>query len=136
VIITRNIDVDEGLVNGTRAVIQAIYRHDFSVDVILLNGRRAHIAYVEASFPLDMKNEITYQMMPLKYAWAISQHKCQGMTLDAIEIDLGKDIFENGQAYVALSRAEHRKNVRIVNFDRFSFKTHDEVKRFYSSFTE
>jgi len=136
VMITRNIDVDEGLVNGTRAVIQAIYRHDFSVDVILLNGRRAHIAYVEASFPLDMKNEITYQMMPLKYAWAISQHKCQGMTLDAIEIDLGKDIFENGQAYVALSRAEHRKNVRIVNFDRFSFKTHDEVKRFYSSFTE
>jgi len=132
VMITRNIDVDEGLVNGTRGVVSAIYRHDLSVDITLMDGRRAHIAYVEASFPVDKRNEITYRMMPLKYAWAISQHKCQGMTLDAIEIDLGEDIFENGQAYVALSRAEHRKSVRILNFDRFSFKTHVEVKKFYN----
>jgi ATP-dependent DNA helicase PIF1 len=133
VMITRNIDVEEGLVNGTRGVVSAIYRHDLSVDITLMNGQRAHIAYVEATFPLDKKKESTYRMMPLKYAWAISQHKCQGMTLDAIEIDLGEDIFENGQAYVALSRAEHRKSVRIVNFDRFSFKTHADVKTFYSS---
>jgi ATP-dependent exoDNAse (exonuclease V) alpha subunit len=133
VMITRNIDVDEGLVNGTRGVVSAIYRHDLSVDITLMNRKRAHIAYVEASFPLDKKSDATYRMMPLKYAWAISQHKCQGMTLDAIEIDLGEDIFENGQAYVALSRAEHRKSVRIVNLDRFSFKTHHDVRNFYTS---
>jgi ATP-dependent DNA helicase PIF1 len=37
--------------------------------------------------------------MPLKLAYALTIHKSQGMTLDAIEIDIGNDIFAAGQAY-------------------------------------
>jgi len=133
IMITRNLDVERKLVNGTRGVVTAMHRFDRSIDIKLMDNEMVRLEYLETSFFLDKRREINFSYLPVKYAWAISQHKCQGMTLDAIEIDLGEDIFEDGQAYVAISRAKRRENVRIVNFKETSFKTHSDVQNFYSS---
>lgn len=71
--------------------------------------------------------------MPLKLAYALTIHKSQGMTLDAIEIDIGNDIFAAGQAYTALSRAQSLKSICIKSISKKSFITKDSVLEFYSS---
>ena len=44
-----------------------------------------------------------FKQMPLRYAWAITIHKSQGLTFEKAIIDAGSS-FASGQVYVALSR--------------------------------
>lgn len=74
--------------------------------------------------------------MPLKVSYALSIHKSQGMTIDALEIDLGENIFTCGQAYTALSRAKSLKNIKVIDVSKQSFKINPYVKAFYSKITK
>jgi ATP-dependent exoDNAse (exonuclease V) alpha subunit len=46
----------------------------------------------------------TLTQIPLRLAWALTIHKCQGQSLDSIHIDLSSGVWEFGHVYVALSR--------------------------------
>lgn len=70
--------------------------------------------------------------MPIKLAYALSIHKAQGMTIDALEIDIGTNIFEYGQLYTALSRAKSLKSIKIVAIHKDSFMINPKVKKFYN----
>ncbi|KAG2204550.1 hypothetical protein INT47_012609 [Mucor saturninus] len=71
--------------------------------------------------------------IPLILAWAISIHKSQGQTIDWMQVDLAKT-FEDGQAYVALSRSVSLDSMRVLNFDRKLVKAHGGVAEFYKQF--
>lgn len=70
--------------------------------------------------------------LPLMLAWAMSIHKSQGQTLPKVKVDLSR-IFENGHAYVALSRAVSREGLQVVNFRADRVRTHEVVEQFYET---
>jgi ATP-dependent DNA helicase PIF1 len=76
---------------------------------------------------------IGIKQLPLIYAWAITIHKSQGMTLDTAYIDIGNFIFECGQTYVALSRVKTLEGLYLKNLDISKITVNMKVKNFYSN---
>jgi ATP-dependent exoDNAse (exonuclease V) alpha subunit len=127
VVVTWNTDAENNIVNGTRGVVTGFDVN--GVTIRLINGRTVTIS--RTTVTCEDNDKITVSFMPLRLAYALTIHKSQGMTLDAVEMDLGKSIFEYGQAYTALSRAKSLKSVKLVAVDKNSFKTHPCVLEFY-----
>jgi ATP-dependent DNA helicase PIF1 len=130
VIVTRNIDIANGLVNGTRGIVKTLFK-DFVV-IKDCDGNFHNIAYYKDVFEKSGKSKSSILHIPLKVSYALSIHKSQGMTIDALEIDLGDNIFTCGQAYTALSRAKSLRNIRIIDVSKQSFKMNPFVKAFYN----
>ncbi len=67
--------------------------------------------------------------VPLRLAWAITIHKSQGMSLDAVEVDLSR-AFEKGMGYVALSRVRTLDGLKLLGINAQALQVHDEVSEF------
>jgi ATP-dependent DNA helicase PIF1 len=74
---------------------------------------------------------IGVKQIPLILAWALTIHKSQGCTLDCAEIDIGIDVFECGQTYVALSRVKSLEGLYLSYFDHSKIKVNKKVVDFY-----
>ena len=99
-------------------------------DIQLLSGGYVRLGFITVS-PFD-NPYIEIRYLPLKLAWAITIHSSQGMTIDALEVDLGRDIFTYGQAYTGLSRARSLATVRVTSVLPSSFVTSPTVKKFFN----
>ncbi len=126
VVVTSNIDQDSGIINGTRGIVTDVSSQ--GPTICLLDGRHITIAMKKTK---DDTEKLEVEYLPLKYAWCLTVHSAQGMTLDSAEIDLGPSIFAHGQAYTALSRVKSLKSVRITKVDPSSFIIDPLVKKFY-----
>ena len=126
VMCTKNLS-ELGLVNGSRGVITSI--SPSNVTMKLVDGRIIVVAPIIVKQLENTFLEVKY--LPLKLAWAITIHSSQGMTIDALEVDLGRDIFTCGQAYTGLSRARNSASVRVVSVMAKSFTTNSKVLNFF-----
>jgi len=72
--------------------------------------------------------------IPLNIAYSTTIHKNQGSSLDYVEIDL-TDIFDYGQAYVALSRVKRLEGLSIIDIDYDKIVAHPVAVHFYQSQT-
>ncbi|RXN14803.1 ATP-dependent DNA helicase PIF1 [Labeo rohita] len=131
VMLTKNLDVQRGLVNGARGVVvdfqpgnQGLPRVRFLCGAVEVMKRERWMFKASGGLYLSR------QQLPLKLAWAISIHKSQGMTLDCVEISLAR-VFESGQAYVALSRARSLEGLRVMDFDPRVVQANQDVLLFY-----
>ena len=111
-----------GLVNGSTGIVKEIVFNQNGKHVkelkVLFEGKDeiTIIERVEREFKYARIN-YNRQQFPLMLAYALTIHKCQGMTLDTALIDLGPNTFGDGMAYVALTRLKELKNLHLIDFD-------------------
>jgi len=129
VMITKNLDVATGLVNGTRGIVLG-FTSTGSPRIRLVCGRDIVVRH-ETWTVRGCGRYMSRRQLPLQLAWAVSIHKSQGMTLDAVEVSLA-NCFESGQAYVAISRARSLEGMRVRGFSASAVKAHPLVKAFYA----
>jgi len=125
-----NMDMECGLVNGSRGVVIGFDSQGLPI-VRFLHGTVITMREHEWKRE-DKKITIIKRQIPLKLAWACTIHKIQGATLDYAEIAI-KNIFEYGQAYVALSRVRDPSGLFIKDYDVDKIRCHPKVLRFYES---
>ncbi len=77
------------------------------------------------------QHAVVFSQMPLKLAWAITIHKSQGMSLDCADVDIGRGVFAEGQAYVALSRLRTGEGLCLKRFDPAVVRANADVVQWY-----
>ena len=126
-----NIDMEstEPIVNGSQGIIVDFVGH---LPLVQFNsGVRRTVGYhtwSSESFP-----SIGVKQIPLIYAWAITIHKAQGVSLDMAQIDAGSNIFECGQTYVALSRIKSLEGLYLTAFNAQKIKVNKKVQDYYKT---
>ena len=117
VMLKANLNVDAGLVNGSRGVVTQVLPQ--GVRVKFLNGDELLITPHVWTIELP-ENEISTKnsrsQIPLILAWSLTIHRSQACTLDYAICDLGYNIFTAGQAYVALSRVRSLDGLYLKKF--------------------
>lgn len=128
-----NVDSETPIVNGSQGIVI-----DFTIEgnpiVEFTNGVKQIIQpYIWIS---ERMPGIAIKQIPLIYAWAITIHKAQGVTLDKAFIDIGSGIFECGQTYVALSRIKTLDGLYLKGFDYKKITINKKVQQFYKELSK
>ena len=126
----KNIDVEGGLVNGSRGVVVELPDDKDYVIVKFMNDIEIPLPYHQWDWEDDKIIAIKKQI-PLIIAYSMTIHKTQSQTLDCVKVDLGDTIFENGQAYTALSRVRSLDGLEITQLSPTRITCHKKVIQFY-----
>ena len=144
--LTNSIMVDKKITLRIGSIVMCVV----NLSSTIYNGSKGIVIEFKDGNPLVKFNEITMlitpyvwqsekipilgiKQLPLIHAWAITIHKSQGMTLDKVYIDLGNDIFESGQTYVALSRVKTLEGLFLKKLDISKITINKKVKMFYTN---
>jgi len=111
----RNLNISEGLCNGTRLLVLDLCNNLLRCEILTGNkiGEIVFLnritLYCENIYPFSFKR----RQFPIKLAFAMTINKSQGQTFEKVVVDLRKDVFNHGQLYVALSRVRSWDSLKI-----------------------
>lgn len=142
VMLIKNLNVWRRLVNGATGTVTGfteggtgtILTPDNRLPVVKFDSGPERVIEPEKWYVMEGSSPVACrQQLPLVLAWAISIHKCQGMSLDHIHTDLSR-AFGFGMVYVALSRVRSLDGLHLSGFSPSKIKAHPKVLQFYSRF--
>ncbi|XP_041863940.1 ATP-dependent DNA helicase PIF1-like isoform X2 [Melanotaenia boesemani] len=140
VMLTRNIDIQKGLVNGAFGTLMKVITSETNQRITKLGlrmdsqtaGRRSgpagsdDLVYVERAEDTVKQKGVVRRQFPVKLAFSCTVHKTQGLTTHAAVVSL-KKIFEAGMAYVALSRVTSLSGLYLLDLDEKKIYANPEV---------
>jgi ATP-dependent DNA helicase PIF1 len=117
-------------VNGSLGHVKRFGRTD--IEIKLSTGRSVELERSKFSLLDAEGNETaTARNYPLSLAYAVTIHKAQGATLDKMIVSL-RNLWEPGQAYVALSRVRSSQGLSIDGWDARSIFADPQVTAFHA----
>ena len=108
--------------NGSMGIVRAMSARDITVqllsdsrDVVTVKPEKwEKIEYSRDENDRIIENEVGgYKQFPLNLGYAMTIHKAQGKTLDAVVVDMSRGAFTHGQTYVALSRTRGASDMHV-----------------------
>ena len=136
VMLTSNLWVEFGLVNGAMGTVESICYQtggppSLPTAVMVRFDKYSGPTFTNEVVPItpirrcwsSSGMQCSRLQLPLKLAWAVTIHKSQGLTLDKAVIDVGKKEFSSGLTFVACSRVRHLEDLLFsppFNFQRLS----------------
>jgi ATP-dependent DNA helicase PIF1 len=131
-----NLEFPNGIIlcNGSQGIVTKINEVSGLPVVKFNNGSEITMGY--HSWPSENIPGIGVSQIPLILAWALTIHKSQGSTLDSAEIDVGSNIFECGQTYVALSRLKSLNGLYLTSYDPKRIKINRKVQEYYDQLND
>ncbi|HET8575394.1 MAG TPA: helix-turn-helix domain-containing protein [Candidatus Paceibacterota bacterium] len=125
---------DAGYVNGTLGTVVGFDKMDAPIVETLSSvngtgGKRITVEETDWSIDEEGKVKAEITQLPLRLAWAITVHKSQGMSLDAVEVDLSKS-FVPGMGYVALSRVRTLGGLKLLGLNQVAMQVDPRVLQF------
>jgi ATP-dependent DNA helicase PIF1 len=132
VMCTKNLDMDQGICNGSQGVIVDFIEGSTKTKYPLVKFVNGVTKLIQLQYhQSDEYPSIAVGQVPLCLAWALTIHKIQGATLKMADIDVGMNVFEYGQTYVALSRVASLDGLYLTAFNPGRIRVHEKVKAFY-----
>ena len=108
--VVRSIDADAVLVEKKGELVK-VERQEYTLhDTVVMDGE------------VKEKPLVSLEQFPLKLAYAITIHKSQGMSIDALVCNINH-IFEKSQFYVAISRARSPQSL-LIDYGYARFEEH------------
>eukprot|EP00731_Ephydatia_muelleri_P022816 Em0015g399a len=126
VMLRRNIDTSQGLVNGALGSVTTISKECIQVTFDHTPKVPFKIERVRSRFQILRRFYVYRKQFPLILAFAVTINKCQGLSLDCAIVDLSSSVFATGMAYVAISRVRTLAGLHLLAFDPKSIKVSDE----------
>lgn len=121
-------------VNGSLGHVRAVTED--ILHIRLVNGDDIEVEKYNFSVLDGDGNEVMFAWnFPVSLAWATTIHKAQGATLDRMIVDLHQ-LWEPGQAYVALSRVRSGNGLLIERWSPSSIRADALVTSFYDSLAD
>jgi ATP-dependent DNA helicase PIF1 len=124
-----NLSGELQIANGSQGIIVSF--NDKKMPYVKFNNIKEPILIDYYIWKSEFNKRVGLMQLPLIYSWAITIHKSQGLTLENAIIDIGSNIFADGQTYVALSRVKSLDGLYLTSFDCSKIKCNPLVKKFY-----
>ncbi|KAK6026600.1 hypothetical protein OSTOST_07419 [Ostertagia ostertagi] len=115
VMLLRNLDVANGLCNGTRLKVETLGR--FTLGCTFICGDRrdqlAIIPRIDNYWDQRTPFRLRRRQFPVRVAFAMTINKAQGQSFNKVGVFLPEPVFSHGQLYVALSRARTPHGIKV-----------------------